>query len=193
MKKLVFVIIAVIMILFAAILAFGRVNISHRIYEKDGWIYFIGGFFSPSMVSGEWRWDGSPEHMAIEIPDTFQNKKITRLGGSENKSYLRSHFGISMPEEWGCLPYHAPNEERLPSPRKIIELDFTILIGKNLSEIGIVDCKTYPGFKEESGEYIFYKPYVHITCSPENKTFYSEDGKLYYRKTGELVDRFFYR
>lgn len=67
------------------------------------------------------------------------------------------------------------------------------MLGKNVSKILFPSFQQYGEALDSSGNRIFYKPYVHITCSPENKTFYSEDGKLYYRKTGELVDRFFYR
>lgn len=42
------------------------------------------------------------------------------------------------------------------------------------------------------GEKIAYCPRVSIICDEDNKTFYSKDGKLYYRQDDTLVDGFNY-
>ncbi len=37
-----------------------------------------------------------------------------------------------------------------------------------------------------------YRPVIYLKISEDNKTFYTQDGKLYKKKTDELVDCFIY-
>ena len=38
-----------------------------------------------------------------------------------------------------------------------------------------------------------YIPLINVTCDEENKTFYAENGKLYYKSTKELVAKILYK
>jgi hypothetical protein len=44
----------------------------------------------------------------------------------------------------------------------------------------------YPHINDD-GSIVFYHPIVFVNCSEENELFYSKDGKLYHKKTDELI------
>ena len=72
----------------------------------------------------------------------------------------------------------------------MVEIEFTIYIGKNISHIEYVEDEYY--LVKEDGKGTYYHPVVYIECSDENGHFYSKDGKLYDRSTDELIDCFAY-
>ena len=64
-------------------------------------------------------------------------------------------------------------------------------MGKNLTKIVDVEMDRYY-LLEENGAFVFYRPCVYIVCDEENPAFYSKDGKLYDKKTDELITEFVY-
>ena len=55
-----------------------------------------------------------------------------------------------------------------------------------------VEFKNYYPHINEDNSITFYHPTVYINCSEDNKHFYSKDGKLYNKKTDELISNFSY-
>jgi len=49
----------------------------------------------------------------------------------------------------------------------------------------------YPHINED-GSITFYHPVVYVICSENNTYFYSQNGKLYDKKTNELISAFAY-
>ena len=189
MKKRIFCIVGCLLVLLIVIAGLNRISYTRVI--KDGVSYHLQNYGWRGFV-GAWQWDGDPNHMEITIPDTVYGRRITSLGGTEGRGMTTCE--IRYPSEWEISHYYVSSDEkRVLNQGKIVELDFKIMLGKNISKILFPRFQQYGEALDSFGNRVFYKPYVYITCSPENKTFYSEDGKLYYRKTGELVDRFFYR
>ena len=72
---------------------------------------------------------------------------------------------------------------------KVVYTDFTIHLSKYIEKIyARADATEYT----VKGEKTAYCPRVSIICDEDNKTFYSKDGKLYYRQDDTLVDGFNY-
>ena len=75
-------------------------------------------------------------------------------------------------------------------------VDFHLSIGAEINDIDGVDVKCFMAVyvvKDPSAVYYreddfiaLYLPRFYITCSDENETFFSQDGKLYY-KTGSYI------
>ena len=69
-------------------------------------------------------------------------------------------------------------------------------LGANISKIAL-DDRWYTGYYVEIDHFhttvvIQIKVAFHFTVSENNQTFFAEDGKLYYKDTGELFEGFFY-
>lgn len=76
---------------------------------------------------------------------------------------------------------------------KIIQdIPFILNLGKNIEGIDCVIKDNYYPHMDEDGSTIYYHPVVYINCSPNNKIFYTEEGKLYRRQDHTLVDDFAY-
>ena len=91
-----------------------------------------------------------------------------------------------------CENAKVSNNPEVFTDKTMIEektFDLYFHIGKNLMDMGIQDKVFY---KETEGGYIKYNINKIWDVSPENKYFYSENGKLYYKgnsryKQGQLV------
>ena len=68
----------------------------------------------------------------------------------------------------------------------MVELPFTVHIGKDLKEIQEEAFGSCYGFTAEGHE-VLYHITLTVDCDPANKTFYSENGVLYERATGKPV------
>jgi len=140
------------------------------------------------------EWDGNYDNMTISVPDSYKNYHITTLGGySGNGGGAR--FGVILPEEYGNdgeTPYDPiETPEWYPYGYTIIDIKFILNIAQNINEIELVD-KDYRMDQKADGLYLLYHPVYYINCSQKNKTFYSKDGRLYYKANNILVDAFAY-
>lgn len=84
------------------------------------------------------------------------------------------------------------NEFEIPEEYIIEDVVFNLNIGKNIEVIEFVVMDEYYPHINEDGSITFYHSVVNINCSDENKYFYSKDGKLYNKKTDELISDFAY-
>lgn len=147
----------------------------------------------------DYEYNGEDNRNLI-IPDECSGYPITRLGGYYGRG-LPCPFGISLSDEFRSLSEHSEYYQMCHSKNSlldssfteadIIELNFNLHIGKNIETIVYVDMDSYYVCANEDGELSVYHPTVYITCSAENKHFYSENGKLY-TKDGVLVEEFAY-
>jgi hypothetical protein len=158
--------------------------------ENNGLIYYVHPLKNTCFVSG-WVWDGDEKNTIVTIPDTYRGKRVTQLSGHiGHGGGLR--FELRPPDSFYdvTVSYGCPME----SPYSISELDFTLNIGKNITEYPIWSAQCYYKKTGEDGENnIYYHVYTYVNCSEENPTFYSKDGRLYYRENDELVNAFNYR
>ena len=90
--------------------------------------------------------------------------------------------------KWGFIDRGWAKELVGAEPEYIL---FDVHIGKNLSEIysmqlgGIIAAEHTDG---KETRYDFYILLCNVTCDEENETFYSKNGKLYYRDGDALVE-----
>lgn len=137
------------------------------------------------------RWDGDRDNMTFIIPDDYNGIKIRDLGGYFGRG-VPCPFGISVnTEEVTFVSSETFGDDDYES------LVFTVVLGKSISNVKYVVGKNYFGTntQNENGEYIsdtLYKVVYYFEVSPENPTFYSENGKLYNKSDGSLIDEFFY-
>ena len=138
------------------------------------------------------------EGMEITIPDDYNGIPIKRVGGFSGIG-APSPFRIDLSQVYMNAPegsefdmiWRYPDDE-LSVAYTIENVVFQLHIGKNIEEIDFVFMDDYYPHIAEDGTVTFYHPVVYITCSEENTTFYSKDGKLYYKSTNALVEDFAY-
>ncbi len=137
-----------------------------------------------------YQWDGREETMDFTVPDTVFGYRVTALGGYVGRGAPYA-FTVELPESFGHTREGFGEDlwdyalERYPNA-EVVELPFTVHIGKNLEEIREELFGSYYGVTPE-GQEVLYHITLTVDCDPENKTFYAEDGVLYDRETGEAV------
>lgn len=118
-------------------------------------------------TAGLYEWDGNTENMTVIIPDEFEGIKISNLGGKSNGS-APALFHISLPE-------NAKIGE---------EYNFTVKLGKNIDYAGhFLYTEEYTDYKGN----LVCKINYYYEVSEDNKWIYSKDGKIYDKKTDELI------
>lgn len=167
--------------------------------EADGFTFAVNKVARCCFVS-HYDCTKYTENLEITIPDDYNGIPIKRIGGSSGSGFP-APFCISLYD----LYVNAPEggEYRGTFSRDAVECEnpedytvedvvFTLNIGKNIEVIEWVDMDAYYPHINEDGSITFYHAVVNITCSDENKYFYSKDGKLYDKKTDELISDFAY-
>ncbi len=167
--------------------------------EKDGFTIAVNETGNCCFVS-QYNCTEYTENQEILIPDEYEGTPITRIGGYYGKGGPMP-FVISVSE----LYMNAPEESRyhtvfsgdiskfdFPDEYNVENLVFNLNMGKNIEVIKNVTMDVYYPHINEDGSVTFYHPVVNINCSEENEYFYSENGKLYDKKTDELITEFAY-
>lgn len=155
---------------------------------------------------GVYFWDGDANSTTIVIPDEYEGCAVTAFGGSYDIGVPVGFDVIyrteSLISENVSLQSVIQNENGEYTGLNIEYVDFHLSIGAKISDIDGVDVKCVMAVyvvKDPSAVYYreddfiaLYLPRFYITCSDENETFFSQDGKLYYKSSRELVDMFYY-
>ena len=137
-----------------------------------------------------YQWDGREEAMDFTVPDTVFGYRVTALGGYVGRGAPYA-FCVELPEDLGHIRESFDGDlwdyalERYPNA-EVVELPFTVHIGKDLKEIQEEAFGSCYGFTAEGHE-VLYHITLTVDCDPANKTFYSENGVLYERATGKPV------
>ena len=139
------------------------------------------------------------EGMTITIPDDYNGIPIKRIGGFVG-SGAPCPFIIDLSELYMNAPEGSdysgvygdhPDRFNIADEYSVEEVLFQLHIGKNIEVVDFIMNDYYPHINED-GSITFYHPVVCITCSEDNTTFYSKDGKLYHRANDALVEDFAY-
>ena len=126
------------------------------------------------------NWPGDADTVELFINDEFDGYRIISLGGY----HVLTRFVINLESMDGkTVP------DLLPEDAVVQYKHLIINIGKNIERIRIFDLKNYH-IDSKTGTY--YQVLVTINCAEGNEYFYAEDGKLFYKRTGSLVDDFYY-
>ena len=167
--------------------------------EVDGFYIGINRVSSCCFV-GSYNCTEYTENFEITMPDDYVGMPIKRIGG---------YYGIGVPTPFSIsladLYMNAPedskydevfigdiNEFEILEDYVIEDVVFNLNIGKNIEVIEFVTMDEYYPHINDDGSITFYHSVVNINCSDENKHFYSKDGKLYNKKTDELISDFAY-
>lgn len=122
---------------------------------------------SKDCTAGLYEWDGNTENKIIIIPDEFEGIKISNLGGPSSGS-APALFYIGMPE----------------NVKTGDEYNFTIKLGKNIKYAhNFLYSDEHTDYKGN----VLCKVHYYYEVAPDNKWIYSKDGKLYDKKTDELL------
>lgn len=167
--------------------------------EKDGFNIAINKKANCCYVSS-YNCTEYTENMEITIPDDYNGIPIKRLGGYFGRG-APEPFTIWLPESYVNAPagseyaavFRGDIEECNIEEEYVVEdLVFNLNIGKNVKVIEYVVMDHFFPHINEDGSITFYHAVVNINCSEENKRFYSKDGKLYNKRTDELITDFAY-
>ena len=155
---------------------------------------------------GVYFWDGDANNTTIVIPDEYEGCAVTAFGGSYDIGVPVGFDVIyrteSLISENVSLQAVIQNENGEFTGLNIEYVDFHLSIGAEINDIDGVDVKCVMAVyvvKDPSAVYYreddfiaLYLPRFYITCSDKNETFFSQDGKLHYKSSRELVDAFYY-
>ncbi|WP_302625751.1 hypothetical protein [uncultured Eubacterium sp.] len=166
---------------------------------KENNIYFECNSLANCAYVSSCIWDGKDEHRDIVIPDEVNGKTVSRLGGFSGRG-APGPFRILFPDSYylkkdGQQISYCMEESTLSDndfEYDIKSVAFTLHIGKELNKIVDIDMDTYYPKERGANKVTFYHPVVYVLCDKENKTFYSRDGKLYYKSNDKLVEDFAY-
>ena len=161
-------------------------------YELEEWQDFSVGYHPETgrAFLGVYHWDGREETMDIPLPDEVFDCRVTALGGYFGRG-VPVPFTVELPEGFGHTREGFGEDlwdyalEKYPNA-EVVELPFTVHIGKDLKEIQEEAFGSCYGFTAEGHE-VLYHITLTVDCDPANKTFYSENGVLYERATGKPV------
>lgn len=140
------------------------------------------------------------ENLEITIPVDYNGIPIKRIGGYSGTGFP-APFSISLftlyvnaSEESEYYGTFVGDAVKCGSSEEytVEDVVFTLNIGKNIEVIEYVEMDAYYPHINDDGSITFYHAVVNITCSDENEHFYSKDGKLYDKKTNELISDFAY-
>lgn len=200
MKKFCAIVVALCLTVFLSGCLFEGTAFFYADYvEADGFDIAVNKVANCCFVSG-YECTEQTENLEITIPDDYNGIPIKRIGGYSGTGFP-APFSISLfplyvnapkDSEYYAIFTGAAVRSRNPEEYTVEDVAFTLHIGKNVEVIEYVDMDFYYPHINDDGSITFYHAVVNITCSGDNKYFYSKDGKLYDKKTNELISEFAY-
>ena len=167
--------------------------------EADGFFICINKTANCCFVGG-YNCTEYTENLEITIPDDYNGIPIKRMGGYYGRG-VPTPFSINLADLYMNAPeeseYNAVfggniDEFDISEDYVVEDIVFNLNIGENIEIIEYVVMDKYYPHINDDGSITFYHSVVNINCSDENKNFYSKDGKLYNKKTDELISDFAY-
>ena len=177
----------------------------HSVGDIDGLELYTNKSKKDAFV-GVYFWDGDANSTTTVIPVEYEGCAVTAFGGSYDICVPVGFDVIyrteSLISENVSLQAVIQNENGEFTGLNIEYVDFHLSIGAEINDIDGVDVKCVMAVyvvKDPSAVYYreddfiaLYLPRFYITCSDKNETFFSQDGKLHYKSSRELVDAFYY-
>lgn len=149
---------------------------------------------------GEAVWNGASNTVELVTPNEYEGIPITALGGYVG-SGAPCPFGFVPSEqalkklcdgngEWTRLALDDVSAfaDKITSVKTF---ELRLHVGKNIERIELInldDCLVYELAEAETEKFEVFVLLLNVTCDEDNKVFYSEGGKLYYRSGGALVE-----
>ena len=176
---------AAVLLLALIWLAAGRDYYAGDAVEQDGVIFYPRADHLKAFA-GTCAWNGEGDTVAYTIPDRIEGAKVTSLGGLLHGTTFKK-----VPYGWGVvLPQTFRGAERvsfLPQTN-VTELTLTVRLhlGQYVSALEHIGEPVPVGYYSTESCYIIRQKWV-VTCDERNETYYAENGRLYYRQSGEPV------
>ena len=140
------------------------------------------------------------------IPDKIKGVPVTGLGRDINTDIKVEAFNVITHSNrpngtqyawWSEATYPQANENTTVIDDGCQTVVINMHLGANISKITAVDY-WYSGYFIREGhikytEVVLEKIVFYFTVSEDNATFYAQDGKLYYKDSGNLFDGFLYQ
>ncbi len=142
-----------------------------------GHIKFPDGYFVISYM-----WDGNRKHMDIEIPESYNGKKITKIGGAIGRGQP-APFSIILPDEYTEIPndddkaFVGEGSDINVKDTEYETYSFTIHIGANVKEFD-GNSVVYGGREEGDFTDIYYKIEYNYEIDDNNKYLQVIDGEV---------------
>lgn len=154
--------------------------------SDGGFEYLIRDPIKKAAVCG-YTYDPESGNNVITIPESYGKYPVKELGG---------YIGIGAPTPfrikidgifYDCevLPSEGSFDWYISKKTEFIYYDMVLNIGPNIRDIYAVQ-NGYHAYKK------LYVVRVYVNCDPDNPNYYSEDGILYQKKDGKIVDGFLY-
>ncbi|MBQ8740434.1 MAG: hypothetical protein IJY79_02660 [Clostridia bacterium] len=190
-----------ILIIFVMLFSFAGCSQSYELETNavDGWDVGYSDYYEDAYL-GVYNWDGSQDNVNIVVPEKYKGYKITKFGGYSGSGYPSvvkieptddaKKLLCSDASEW----YHISHISKIKNCN-IKFVTVNVHISKNIKEIKEVDLGGFIGGKYIKDGKEYYDIYVllcNVTCDENNETFYSKDGKLYYKQDDALVSGIVY-
>ncbi len=200
MKKLLAMILSILLMFCLSSCVLEEMSLLYSDSAEKGGFYIAINKTANCCFVGEYNCTEYNENFEITIPDDYEGIPIKRMGGYFGRG-VPSPFIISLSDLYMNAPdgsaydavFHGNIDEfNIAENYTLEDVVFNIKIGKNIEIIEFVDMDFYYPYINDDGSITFYHPVVNISCSGENKYFYSKDGKLYDKETDELIDAFAY-
>lgn len=144
-----------------------------------------------AMVSS-WKWDGDLNNTVIEIPDELDSAKIDALGGATGTNAPIDPFEIET-DYTISFSFNGP-DKFYGDNISFEDVVFTLKIGKNVKNIRTAytnrddDIRNYAPIQKEDGSWVIYRIYFEVVVDEENKSLYSENGKVSAKSGSPTID-----
>ena len=153
---------------------------SERMATEGRITCFLSNFWGSGAFVSSISWNGDLNNTDIFIPATCGGQKIVSLGG---------FFGVGVPTPMILtLENEASNAKW---DETAVPVQFTVYFGKNIQAIHrLQNYECLP--VEQNGEVIFVYPVYYMVCAEENSKYYTENGHVFKKSDGALVDTISY-
>ena len=163
-------------------------NFTSQSVEKDGFYLKVSKTLNTGAAT-TYVCKEYTENMEITIPDDF----VSNLKAESEGIPLSMYMNATDPDDkYGGTFIGDLEKYELTEDYTVENKVFNLNIGKNIEAIKYVVMDNYYPHVNDDGSITFYHAVVNVNCSEENEHFYSEDGKLYDKKTDELITDFAY-
>ena len=174
---------------------FGMFYVTSHNYQKledadDGFVYLLRDGKMKAGVSSV-TYDPASGSSLIVIPESYGDYPVVGLGGYVGKGGP-SPFDIEVKGVRSTVrvsPSYGYFGKVNGKKVNLIYHDVTLNLGPNIKEIYADQHGLYVETEGDRGEVHVVR--VFVNCDPANRSFYSEDGRLYDKK-GKLVEGFFW-
>ena len=170
-------------------------NFTSQSVEKDGFYLKVSKTLNTGAAT-TYVCKEYTENMEITIPDDYEGIPIKYIGASELEPFmipLSMYMNATDPDDkYGGTFIGDLEKYELTEDYTVENKVFNLNIGKNIEAIKYVVMDNYYPHVNDDGSITFYHAVLNVNCSEENEHFYSEDGKLYDKKTDELITDFAY-